>query len=95
VLHQHAALNAAPSTNTVLAAALFSVEGQPLALGGISRLTVDAPQSRDEIDPIEAAIRGIDDQLRIRWNPRSYITVPGGFDVYGLPISRITRDGGK
>lgn len=47
---------------------------------------MDAPQSRVEIDPIEAAIRALDEQLRIRWNPRSYITVPGGFDVYGNAI---------
>jgi len=48
---------------------------------------MDAPQSRDEIDPIELAIRReIDDQLRIRWNPRSLVTRPGAFDAYGLPI---------
>lgn len=48
---------------------------------------MDAPQSRAEIDPIETAIRQqIDDLLRIRWNPRSYVTRPGGYDVYGLPI---------
>lgn len=47
---------------------------------------MDAPQSRDEVGPIEAAIREIDDLLRIRWNPESRITVPGGFDVYGNAI---------
>lgn len=48
---------------------------------------MDAPQSRDEIDPIETAIREqIDDQLRLRWNPRSFVTRPGAFDAYGLPI---------
>lgn len=48
---------------------------------------MDAPQSRDEIDPIETAIRQqIDDQLRIRWNPRSYVTRPGAFDASGAPI---------
>lgn len=49
---------------------------------------MDAPQSRDEIDPIETAIRReIDDLLRIRWNPRSYVTRPGAYDAYGRPIS--------
>lgn len=48
---------------------------------------MEAPQSWDEIEPVEAAIRReIDDQLRIRWNPRSYVTRPGAYDAYGLPI---------
>lgn len=48
---------------------------------------MDAPQSRDEIDPVETAIRQqIDDLLRVRWNPRSTVTRPGAYDVYGLPI---------
>lgn len=48
---------------------------------------MDAPQSPDEIEPIELAIRReIDDLLRIRWNPQSYVTRPGAYDAYGLPI---------
>lgn len=46
---------------------------------------MDAPQSRADIDPIELAVRQIDDALRIRWNPRSYVTRPGSFDAYGNP----------
>lgn len=48
---------------------------------------MDAPQSREDVEPIELAIRReIDDALRIRWNPRSYVTRPGAFDAYGNPI---------
>lgn len=48
---------------------------------------MDAPQSRDDVDPIELAIRReIDEQLRIRWNPQSCVTRPGAFDAYGFAI---------
>lgn len=47
---------------------------------------MDAPQSPAEIEPIERKLRLMDDLLRIRWNPRSYVTRPGHFDAHGLAI---------
>lgn len=47
---------------------------------------MDAPQSRLEVDPVELLLRTIDDRLRIRWNPRSVVTRPGYFDVYGKAV---------
>lgn len=50
---------------------------------------MDAPQSWDEVGPIEEAMRRVlnDPFLSIRWNPESYVTCPGHFDVYGAAIA--------
>lgn len=43
------------------------------------------PQSDDEIRPIVAELRRLDERLDIRWNPRAKVNPGGGFDVYGNP----------
>jgi hypothetical protein len=45
-----------------------------------------APQSDDEILPIELALRQLDDRIRIKWNPRALITRPGFIDANGLVV---------
>jgi hypothetical protein len=44
---------------------------------------MDAPQSPVEIAPIEQALRLLDDQLRIVWNPMCVASRPGYIDVHG------------
>lgn len=48
----------------------------------------DAPMLPAEVAAFEAALRRAvnDSALSVRWNPQSYITRPGHFDVYGKPI---------
>lgn len=49
---------------------------------------MDAPQSPQDVEPIELAIRQrIDDKLRILWNARSVVSRPGGYDCYGNPVA--------
>jgi hypothetical protein len=45
-----------------------------------------APQSDDEIRPVELALRELDDRIRIRWNPRAVVTRPGSIDATGRTI---------
>lgn len=45
-----------------------------------------APQSDDEIRPIELALRELDDRIRIRWDPRALITRPGYIDATGQTV---------
>lgn len=45
-----------------------------------------APQSIEEIGPIEYALRDLDPLLRLRWNPEAYVVAPGRFDCYGKPV---------
>lgn len=42
-----------------------------------------APQSDDEIRPVECALRELDDRIRVKWNPRALITRPGYIDATG------------
>jgi hypothetical protein len=44
---------------------------------------MDAPQSPVEIAPIEQALRLLDDQLRIVWNPMCVASRPGYIDAHG------------
>jgi hypothetical protein len=44
---------------------------------------MDAPQSTLEIAPIEQALRLLDDQLRIVWNPMCVASRPGYIDATG------------
>jgi hypothetical protein len=46
-----------------------------------------APQSDDEVRPIELALRQqLDDRIRIKWDPRALITRPGAIDATGKVI---------
>jgi hypothetical protein len=46
-----------------------------------------APQSDDEVRPIELALRReLDDRLRIQWDPRALITRPGYIDATGQVV---------
>lgn len=44
---------------------------------------MDQPQSDFEVRPVEQALRFLDDQLRIVWNPSCYLSRPGHIDVNG------------
>jgi len=44
---------------------------------------VEQPQSQEEIAPIEAELRKLDSQLRIRWNPRAIMVSRGTIDAVG------------
>src|SRR3954471_3031712 len=44
---------------------------------------MDAPQSAVEIAPVEQALRLLDDQLRIVWNPMCVASRPGYIDALG------------
>lgn len=46
-----------------------------------------APQDRAEVLGVQEDLRRLDHRLRIWWNPTSYVTCPGHFDVYGTPIA--------
>lgn len=47
------------------------------------RIPGSAPQSVEEVLPIEAALRALDDRLRIRWNPEAVMVKRGHYDVLG------------
>ena len=51
-----------------------------------------APQSRDEVDPVERRLRVLDDRLRIEWEPKAVMAKRGGYDAFGRVISP-TYDG--
>lgn len=44
---------------------------------------MDAPQSEVEVAPVEQALRLLDDQLRIVWNPKCLVSRPGYIDAVG------------
>jgi hypothetical protein len=44
---------------------------------------VEQPQSQEEIAPIEAELRKLDSQLRIRWNPKAIMVSRGTIDAVG------------
>jgi hypothetical protein len=50
---------------------------------------MDAPQSRAEIDPIERALRQLDDRLRIEWEPRAVMVRRGGYTAEGKVIDAV------
>lgn len=50
---------------------------------------MDAPQSRDEIAPIEKALRQLDDRLRIEWEPRAVMVKRGGYTAEGKVIDPV------
>lgn len=53
---------------------------------------MDAPQSRAEVEPIELALRQLDDALRIQWAPKAVMVKRGGYDARGKVINP-TYDG--
>ena len=44
---------------------------------------MDAPQSRDEVEPVERALRQLDARLAIQWEPKAVMTARGSYDVMG------------
>ncbi len=49
----------------------------------------DAPQSREEVEPVERALRLLDDDLRIEWEPLAVMTKRGGYDARGKVINPV------
>lgn len=45
-----------------------------------------APQSPADVLPVETALRTLDDQLRIVWNPTAFLACPGSYDALGHAI---------
>lgn len=47
-----------------------------------------SPIAREDLLVLEKELRAAvrDETLRFRWNPESYVTSPGCYDVYGLPV---------
>ena len=41
------------------------------------------PQSRDEVDVIERELRRLDDDLRIKWEPKAVLVRHGSYDALG------------
>lgn len=49
----------------------------------------DAPQSREEVEPIERALRQLDDAIRIEWEPLAVMAKRGGYDAQGKVINPV------
>lgn len=50
---------------------------------------MDAPQGRDEVEPVERALRLLDDAIRIEWEPKAVMAKRGGYDAMGRVISPV------
>lgn len=50
---------------------------------------MDAPQSRDEVLPIETALRALDDALRIEWEPKAVMVKRGGYTAMGKVVDPV------
>lgn len=49
----------------------------------------DAPQSRTEVDPVEAELRRLDDDLRIEWEPKAVMVKRGGYTARGQVVNPV------
>ena len=54
---------------------------------------MEAPQQRDEVDPVEAELRRLDDGLRIRWNPVARLARSSYIDAVGAVIHSDRHEG--
>ena len=50
---------------------------------------MDAPQSRNEVEPVERALRQLDDAIRIVWEPKAVMTKRGGYTAMGKVIDPV------